>query len=333
MNTEFDVDDYEIFKHVTYKPFQNKGRDFLLSTQPYLDIVFNDSCNCKCKFCIAHLVHKKERAIINEDFLAKIKFAIFKMGVREVLLLGGEPTINDDIFQIIDYLKVFYNRPYGLVDKICITTNGHRLVTDEKYADKLINSGITHMNISLMSLDPEKQAWINGGSKVYFGIDTLNIIYTKCRNAGVMLRINNNVFKKNHDSVVDMLTFYDRVKHLCNSVKFSPLLKTDSFSTVNVVTAFNGAHILSDDEYDKLWSGMEEYFEGVPIVHNKLTFGFVPYSMILLPTPIILNHNQHGKLREKVVKEKKINNLKLLVTGDLSLSWNREESDFFIDTN
>jgi hypothetical protein len=41
---------------------------------------------------------------------------------------------------------------------------------------------------------------------------------------------------------------------------------------------------------------------------------------------------QHGKLREKVIKEHKINNIKLLATGDLSLSWNREEKDWFINT-
>lgn len=320
MNTE----DYEIFRHYEYRPFLNSGRLFHLSSEPYLDIVFNDHCNAKCKFCISKLVHKKIKADI-EELKPKILYAVEKMGVREVLLLGGEPTINDDIFPIIDYLKQFN------LNKICITTNGYRLSKDVDYRNRLFSSGITHLNLSLMNIDKHQQLYISG-SKTYVGLSELRNIYTTAHEYGVLLRINNNVFVNNHDSVSEMLGFYNNVKHLCDSVKFSPLLKTDSFGTVNKVTEFNRQHTLSDEEYDALWHGVESWFANFPIVKNHLTFGFVPYSMIMLPTPIILNYNQHGKLREKVVNEMKINNLKLLATGELSLSWNREEKDWIINT-
>ena len=318
MNT----DDYEIFKVPHYKLFVNNERTFQLSSVPYLDIVFNDHCNAKCKFCIAHLIHKKLKSNIN-NFKPKIEYAINSLGVREVLLLGGEPTINDDIFEIIDYLKTFD------LDKICITTNGHRMAKDSNYASKLLSSGITHINLSLMNLDREKQAYISG-TDTYIGIESLKAFFEVSKHKGVKLRINNNVFVGNHDTEEDMLDFYDDVKDYCDSVKFSPLLKTDSFSTVNEVTEFNRTHILSDEQYDSLWHSVEYHFNNYPIVRNERTFGFVPYSMIVLPTPIILNFNQHGQLKEKVVQEGKINNLKLLVTGDLSLSWNREEKDWMI---
>jgi molybdenum cofactor biosynthesis enzyme MoaA len=91
-------------------------------------------------------VHSKEKADIS-NHKEKIKYAIEQMGVREVLLLGGEPTINDDIFEIIDYLKQFN------LNKICTTTNGHRMALDYSYAEKLMSSGITHINLSVMNLD------------------------------------------------------------------------------------------------------------------------------------------------------------------------------------
>lgn len=320
----FDPNDFEIFRRPEYVPFYNKGRCFKLHKYPYLDIVFNDHCNAQCKFCISHLIHKKVKADIQKH-KPKIKYAIEKLGVREVLLLGGEPTINNDIFRVIDYLKDFP------LNKICITTNGHRIAKSTEYAERLVSSGITHMNLSLMSLDEEKQRWISG-SKVFFSIDNLQTLYGLCRKHSVRLRINNNVFIGNNATPLSALAFYGAVSGFCDSVKFSPLLKTDSFSVVNEVNDFNREYILTDDEYDDLWHRIEDCFSSYPIVRNKQTFGFVEYSMIVLPVPIILNYNQHGQLRKKVIENKQINNLKLLPTSDLSLSWNREEAEFFIET-
>jgi|GEM_PF-3060732 len=316
--------EYEICRKVDYKDFDNNGKNFLLSTYPYLDIVFNDYCNAQCKFCISHLIHKKEICDI-EKHKPKIKYAIENMGVKEVLLLGGEPTINNDIFEIIKYLRQFD------LSKICITTNGHRISKDLDYCRKLMSSGITHMNISVMTLDEDKQKFISG-SVTYVSLEHLKEFKKIANEYNVSIRINNNCFKGNNDNLDDILYFYNQVKDYCNSVKISPLLKTDSFSTVNEVTEFNREHILSDEDYDYLWYNIENNFADYPIIRNKETFGFVEYSMILLDKPIIINYNQHGKLREKVIKENKINNLKLLVNSELSLSWNREETEYFINT-
>ena len=319
------TNNFEVFRKINYRPFENNGKQFLLSDYPYLDIVFNDHCNAKCKFCIGSLVHKKEWATL--DFHRdKIKYAIENLGVKEVLLLGGEPTINTELFDYVSYLKTFN------LNKICITTNGHKMSKDLKYAEQLFASGITHVNLSLMSLDEEKQLYISG-SKTYVSLDHLKEFKKFADANGVSLRINNNCFKGNNDNLEDILDFYYKVKDHCHSVKFSPLLKTDSFSTINRVTEFNREHLLTDEHYDSLWKEVENHFSHYPIVRNKETFGFVEYSQMLLPTPIILNYNQHGQLRNKIVKEGKINNLKLLSTGNLSLSWNREESDYFINTS
>lgn len=321
---EISVKDFEIFRQMQYSEFDNNGKSYLLSSSPYLDIVLHDHCNAKCKFCIGHLVHSKQRLDI-EKSKEKIQYAINKMGVKEVLLLGGEPTTSKDFFTVVKYLKENYN-----LDKICTTTNGFRMAQDSVYAHKVFSSGITHLNLSLMSLDRQQQKYITG-KDIYIGVKTLAIFKGLADQYNVKLRINNNVFKGNHDNTYDAINFYESVKSHCHSVKFSPLLKTDSFSTVNEVTDFNNTHLLSDERYDTLWGKIENYYR-IALIRNKETFGFVEYSMICNNTPIILNYNQHGKLREKIINEKKINNIKLLTTGELSLSWNREESDYFITT-
>ncbi|MDF2880215.1 MAG: moaA [Clostridiaceae bacterium] len=316
---------YEICRKVDYEEFNNKGKKFLLSTYPYLDIVLNDYCNAQCKFCISQLVHKKEICNINKH-KQKIKYAIEHMGVKEVLLVGGEPTIYDGLFEIIEYLKQFN------LNKICITTNGHRMSKDMDYCKKLMSSGITHMNISVMSLDEDKQKYVSG-SNTYLSLEHLKTFKKIADEGNVSIRINNNCFKGNNDNLNDILCFYNQIKDYCDSIKFSPLLKTDTFSTINAVTEFNREHVLSNEDYDCLWHTVENYFSSYPIIRNKETLGFVEYSMLLLSTPIIFNYNQHGMAREKIKKENKINNLKILVNSELSLSWNREEIEYYINTD
>lgn len=306
------IEDYEISRHINYRAYQNNGKSYLLSDYPYLDIVLNDTCNKKCNFCIADLIEKKEKCIIG-NHKAKIKHAIENIGVKEVLLLGGEVTIkpiDKILFEIIDYLKTFK------LNKICITTNGTRLADSTDYCKKLLASGITHINISLMNFDENLSS-----------LDIERIYYYAHLN-NVHLRINNNVYKGNNDTGYKMWDFYETLQPYCDSLKFSPLLKTDSFSVVNKVSEWVRENILTDERYDELWHNLENECVSYPILRNKETFGFVEYSMILLPKPIILNYNQSGKLREKVIKEGKINNIKLLSNGILSLSWNKDETEY-----
>lgn len=318
------MNDYEVFRKLKYNRFLNNDKIFNISDYPYMDIVLGDHCNCKCRFCIADLVEKKICGD-PDNIDRKVKYAIDNMGVKEVLILGGEPTISPILFDVIERLKK-YN-----LNKICITTNGHRMSKDIEFARKLFASGITHLNLSLMNEFEGRQKYINQ-SKDYISTKDLEIFRKLSIENGVKIRINSNVWEGNNDNLVEILRFYEYVKPYCDSVKFSPLLKTDDFSVVNVVTEWVKDNILEDEEYDKLWHVVEGYFSSYPIVRNKETFGFVEYSMIIKDVPIILNYNQHGQLRNKVIKENKINNIKLLSTGELSLSWNREEKDYIINT-
>jgi len=186
-----------------------------------------------------------------------------------------------------------------------------------------------------MSLGEKEQREItSSGNALTF--EGLKDIYKSAWEHGVQLRINNNVFRGNNDTLNTMVNFYNVVKPFCNSIKFSPLLKTDSFSVVDAKSKWVCENILSDDEYDKLFSELENFYRvryGISVITNNETFGFVKNSIIPLLKPIILNWNQHGQMMNKVVKESKINNIKLLPNNELSLSWNRESSEYFLMTN
>jgi molybdenum cofactor biosynthesis enzyme MoaA len=321
------IENYEIFKRNTYHDFKNNGKTFLINDEPYLDIVLGDHCSLNCSFCIADLIHDKLRNDI-DVMKEKVLFAVKNMRVKEVLLLGGEPTSQRSLIPMIEFLSKL-----GL-NKIVMTTNGLKMARNHEYARMIFKSGLTHLNISFMNIDQYKQKEITA-SKTPLTVSDIQHIYSIAKEHGVNVRVNNNVFKGNNDSVYEMNKFYSHISQCCDSVKFSPLLKTDSFSVVDEKTKWVNENILSDKDYDTLFEDLENHYsesKGISIIKNNALFGFVKNTMIPLKTPIILNWNQHGKMMDKVVNEKKINNIKLLPNGELSLSWNREMKGYFIKT-
>lgn len=95
--------------------------------------------------------------------------------------------------------------------------------------------------------------------------------------------------------------------------------------------------MLNDKQTLALFNSIEKYFSDkyeLSIIENDLQFGFVKNTMIPLKTPIILNWNfgKYTGMMSKVVNENKINNIKLLANNELSLSWNRESIECFIET-
>ena len=322
------IADFELFKQNSYTKFVNNGREFLLNREPYLDVVLNDYCNGNCKFCIADLIHEK----LNLDFeiaKKKVLFAVENMRVKDCLLLGGEPTVSKLLLPFIKFLKTLP------LEKVIMTTNGIRLARDEKFREEVLSSGLTNINISFMCLDFHNQQDVTE-IRDSLTVHDIKLICKTAREHGVKVRINNNVYKGNNDTVAAMCSFYEALRPHIDSIKFSPLLKTDAFSVLDVKTRWVKDNILSDDAYDYLFSALERHYtdeNNMSIIVNQELFGFVKNSMIPLDPPIILNWNQHGQMMSKVVNEHKINNLKLLPNNELSLSWNREMTQYFIDTN
>lgn len=322
-----EIEEFEVFKQFKYEKFVNEGRLFNLSSEPYLDIVLTDYCNSDCGFCIGNL--SKNKSVGNKEvYKEKIKWAVDNMNVKEVLLLGGEPTTSTMLFDIIEFCTKLN------LNKICITTNGYKL-KDEQFRKRLLSSGITNINISLMNTNKEFQLKYNKG-KGFLGYEDLYNIKNISKKNNVKVRINSNIWKGNLDTLRSVRDHYTILELLCDSIKFSPLLKVDSFSVTQETNDWVNSNILLDEEYDKLFNSIINHYEltnRVSSINNQYTFGFVRNTLIpLIKTPIILNWNQHGQMMNKVVTEKKINNIKLLTNNELSLSWNKEESDYFIKT-
>lgn len=101
-------------------------------------------CNQKCVHCYAAgQIHSEEAELSTEDW-KKILDKCRRVGIPQVTFTGGEPTMRDDLFELISYARWFISR---------LNTNGIKLTED--YCRKLREAELDSLQITFYSSDPE----------------------------------------------------------------------------------------------------------------------------------------------------------------------------------
>ncbi len=95
-----------------------------------------ERCNLHCSFCFANGGEHESEPALDELMLAVA--CIMEMGNRPTLQLsGGEPTLRDDLPELVAYAKSI-GCPY-----VQLNTNGIRLAEDEAYVHALAEAGLS----------------------------------------------------------------------------------------------------------------------------------------------------------------------------------------------
>jgi len=104
-------------------------------------IILGYSCNNNCTFCCMSDRRKKIKDKITEEVKKDI-FNAKERGTTYLEFVGGEPTIRKDIFEIVRFAnKLGFST-------IMLATNG-RVLSNIKFARKLIESGVNHIVFSV----------------------------------------------------------------------------------------------------------------------------------------------------------------------------------------
>ncbi len=113
-------------------------------------ISVTDKCNFRCVYCMPAegLQWLKREQILSFEEIERLTRILVSMGVEQVRLTGGEPTVRKDLPELIRTLS----RIKGL-SSLSLTTNGYLL---KDLAGKLAEAGLTRINVSLDSLVKEK---------------------------------------------------------------------------------------------------------------------------------------------------------------------------------
>ncbi len=115
-----------------------------------LRVSVTDRCNFRCVYCMPEEGMKwlSNARILSFDEIERVVRVAVELGIKEIRLTGGEPTLRPNFPDLVARLS----KVEGL-ESLSITTNGYFL---EKLARPLAEAGLTRINVSLDTLNHEK---------------------------------------------------------------------------------------------------------------------------------------------------------------------------------
>src|SRR5690349_9246480 len=133
-----------------------------------LRISITDRCNFRCVYCRSADPenYRDHDEILSWPELDRLARIFLSLGIRKIRITGGEPLVREGVEEYIARLHALG------VEDLSMTTNGHLLA---ERCQRLLQSGLRRINISLDSLDPAKFERITrtkSFATVMRGIDT-----------------------------------------------------------------------------------------------------------------------------------------------------------------
>ncbi len=212
-------------------PIQDQyGRTF-----NYLRLALNEKCNLRCIYCMPEegIDFRSEEKLLSTKEIFQLLELTSEMGVTKIRLTGGEPLLRKDLFPIIQYA----NNLEG-IESIHVTTNGILL---SKYIQDLEESGISGLNISLDTLDPNKYKTItrrDGLKPVLEGLD--KAIHSSIKSIKLNVVAMRNF---NDDELIDFIAL---TQENDITVRFIELMPFDSHQIWKTGKYYGTDYILAD---------------------------------------------------------------------------------------
>lgn len=119
-------------------------------TIDYLRVSLTDRCNFRCVYCMPEegVCSMPHDAILRIEEIEKIVRIAAKNGIKSVRLTGGEPLVRKGVEGLIESITATPG-----IENVSLTTNGVLL---PKMANDLRRAGLSRVNISLDTLDPDQ---------------------------------------------------------------------------------------------------------------------------------------------------------------------------------
>ncbi|MCK9898518.1 cyclic pyranopterin phosphate synthase [Parafrankia colletiae] len=126
-----------------------------------LRVSLTDRCNLRCTYCMPAQGLDwlpTERILTDDEVLRLVTLAVTRLGVTEIRLTGGEPTLRPSLVHLVERMAALSPRP-----EISLTTNGLRL---SDLAPRLAAVGLDRVNVSLDTLRADRFARITRRDRI-----------------------------------------------------------------------------------------------------------------------------------------------------------------------
>ncbi|MFO0709990.1 MAG: GTP 3',8-cyclase MoaA [Sandaracinus sp.] len=171
-------------------PAPERPRDFEIPTAlvdaagrrvRYVRLSVTDRCDLACTYCMpphGERAHARREELLDFDEIVRLARVLHRMGVERLRLTGGEPLVRRGVPELVARLHTVAPSL-----ALTMTTNGTRL---GPLAASLAQSGLSSVNVSLDSLDPQRFAAITRGGS----LDLVLAGIEAARAAGLEVKLN-----------------------------------------------------------------------------------------------------------------------------------------------
>ena len=150
----------------------------------YIRISVTDRCNLRCRYCMPEngVETVPHSEILSFDEILRLAEIFASLGIRKVKITGGEPLVRRGITSLIHDIKSLPG-----IEEVTLTTNGVLIGQNPKLAEELAEAGISGINISLDTLNPDRYEVLTRSGRLE---DVLKAIDACCAVPGLKVKIN-----------------------------------------------------------------------------------------------------------------------------------------------
>ena len=271
----------------------NKGNFCGGNYQDWVEVMLTSKCNGSCEWCVdKNGFHPKQE--VPYHVLTDV---LKHLGKKNVILLGGEPSMYKHLEQLVRQL---YNNGHS----VYITTNGSRMT-------KLSNiPNFTGVNISIHHYDLSRNSKITG---INLGYPQLKANISRLYWYGTAkTRLNCTLIKGQIDSVTEITKYIEFAKKLgVASVRFAELKHDDKF--VDLYKLYGTKYGLTSDPFkcgcstDAIINGMPVSFRQMCGIQTKFrTFPKDPETVGNKKSVLYYDGNVYDGWQTKQIKENKM---------------------------
>lgn len=252
----------------------------------YLRLSVTDRCNLRCRYCMPEsgIVKKEHSQILTgEEMLAAVRICS-SLGINKVRVTGGEPLLRKDI---VNLCRGIASTPG--INELCLTTNGTML---PEFAHELKEAGVSRVNISLDTLNPEKYKCITRTGVLEDALKGLDAAL----DAGFeRIKINTVLIGGfNDDEVAKLAGLTEKFAVDLRFIELMPMTNNSFFS--------KSSYVPSSIVMQKLPALEHERDEGVAIIYRlpgaKGTVGLIsPLSNMFCPSCNRIRITADGKVK------------------------------------
>ncbi len=179
-----------------------------------LRISVTDRCNLRCVYCMAEegMTFLPRSEVLSFEEIARVARVAHDLGVTSIRLTGGEPLVRKDLPSLVAMLSAI-----GF-DDLALTTNAMLL---GGLATKLVDAGLSRVNVSCDSLRPERFGSIRRRGDLRTVLAAMDV----AEDAGLRpLKVNVVLIRgTNDDEILDFARFARETGRNVRFIEFMPL--------------------------------------------------------------------------------------------------------------